>query len=190
MPSPVPQSLYSSWQIPCRRERVPFPVKTLKENEARRSASSASEADTSTRRNGGKGTHRAPVTPEGNTTETAERHGSKACHRSRARCSNARRRRQPTPSTSSDEESSQSRSRSPRHRQKGRKPRATGDDDSENPGSRSSRRQRIVARENRPLATPAGPGLTECRTRSPNVWTILRRCILAILRLRISLAPN
>ena len=75
MPSPVPQSLYSSWQIPCQRERVPFPVKTLKENEARRSASSASEAETSTRRSGGEGNHSAPVTPEGNTTEAAERHG-------------------------------------------------------------------------------------------------------------------
>ena len=40
-------------------------VKTLKENEARQSASSTSEAETSTRRNGGDGTHTAPVTPEG-----------------------------------------------------------------------------------------------------------------------------
>ena len=88
-----------------------------------RSASSASDVETSTRRNGGKGIHTAPVTPEGNTSEAAERHGSKARrHLRRIRRSDVRRRTDAACPIYIERRriSSQLRLRSPWHRWKGR----------------------------------------------------------------------
>ena len=99
-----------------RLDSVECEVKTLKENEARRCAgSSASEAETSGKRDGDSD-NASSEAPEGNLNTADKRHQRSRTRHSRSKRSDTRHR-----SRSSDDKSSRSRLRSPSQRQKSRK---------------------------------------------------------------------